>query len=272
MAIRQLAGHVVEKLWGRRDVPLQLADARHTTEPVGEVWFADAAAPDLMVKWLFTSEKLSIQVHPDDALARASGHTRGKEEAWYVISAEPGAVIGAGFAEALTTDELRAASLDGRVEQLMTWHPAGPGDFFHVPAGTVHAIGAGLSLIEIQQNVDLTYRLFDYGRPRPLQLDDGLVAAVAAPFVPAAPLPAGPARTQLVASPRFAIERLVGVADHQVTASAAQPAWLIPVAGDCRAGDTPLPAFTVWLADADATINLGPGGCLLVARAGPPAP
>jgi hypothetical protein len=74
-------------------------------------------------------------------------------------------------------DELRAAALDGSIEALMTWHPVQPGDFFHVPAGTVHAIGAGLSLVEIQQNVDLTYRLYDYGRPRPLQLDESIAAA-----------------------------------------------------------------------------------------------
>ena len=139
MAIRQLEGHAVEKVWGRRDLPAMFGHADDRAEPVGEIWFADDAAPDLLVKYLFTSEKLSIQVHPDDALARASGHRCGKEEAWYVLSAEPGAVIGAGFAQPLTPDQLRAAALDGTIEALMTWHPVQPGDFFHVPAGTVHA-------------------------------------------------------------------------------------------------------------------------------------
>lgn len=149
MAIRQLEGHAVEKVWGRRDLPAMYGDAAGRAEPVGEIWFADDGAPDLLVKCLFTSEKLSIQVHPDDALAQAGGHRCGKEEAWYVLSAEPGAVIGAGFADPMSGDDLRMAALDGSIETLMTWHPVQPGDFFHVPAGTVHAIGAGLSLVEI---------------------------------------------------------------------------------------------------------------------------
>ena len=78
MAIRQLEGHAVEKVWGRRDLPAMFGHADDRAEPVGEIWFADDAAPDLLVKYLFTSEKLSIQVHPDDALARASGHRCGK--------------------------------------------------------------------------------------------------------------------------------------------------------------------------------------------------
>lgn len=151
MAIRQLEGHAVEKVWGRRDLPAMYGDAAGRAEPVGEIWFADDGAPDLLVKCLFTSEKLSIQVHPDDALAQAGGHRCGKEEAWYVLSAEPGAVIGAGFADPMSGDDLRMAALDGSIETLMTWHPVQPGDFFHVPAGTVHAIGAGLSLVEFSR-------------------------------------------------------------------------------------------------------------------------
>ena len=267
MAIRQIEGHAVEKVWGRRDLPAMFGHADDRAEPVGEIWFADDADPDLLVKYLFTSEKLSIQVHPDDALARASGHRCGKEEAWYVLSAEPGAVIGAGFAQPLTPDQLRAAALDGTIETLMTWHPVQPGDFFHVPAGTVHAIGAGLSLVEIQQNVDLTYRLYDYGRPRPLQLDESIAAAQAGPFAPASPSAAGPAREVLAASDKFTIERLSHGAQHQVAASAASPAWLMPVAGGCAAGDSVLPPGTVWLADDTACIVLDPGATMLVAHA-----
>jgi len=277
VAIRQLEGHAVEKVWGRRDLPAMYGDVGEG--PVGEIWFADDAAPDLLVKCLFTSEKLSIQVHPDDAQAQASGHRCGKEEAWYVLSAEPGAVIGAGFAEALSGDELRKAALDGSIETLMTWHPVKPGDFFHVPAGTVHAIGAGLSLVEIQQNVDLTYRLYDYGRPRELHLGDGIAAAVAAPFEPAAIRSIGPGRELLAASDKFVIERLSGGMDHLVPGSEERPAWIMPIAGecvaawikpaagDCVAGDGVLPPGTVWLADAPARITLAEGATLLVARA-----
>lgn len=268
MAIRQLEGHAVEKVWGRRDLPAIHGDAAASAESVGEIWFADDAAPDLLVKCLFTSERLSIQVHPDDTLAQASGHRCGKEEAWYVLSAEPGAVIGAGFARGLSSEELRAAAIDGSIETLMTWHPASPGDFFHVPAGTVHAIGAGLSLIEIQQNVDLTYRLYDYGRPRELHLVDGIAAAVAAPFARAAVCANGSGREVLAHSDKFVIERLTGGMDHAVEASPQRPAWIMPVAGACTASGSVLAPGTVWLADAPERIALADGAAMLVARAG----
>jgi mannose-6-phosphate isomerase len=266
MAIRQLQGHAVEKVWGRRDITAIYSDATSTDEPVGEIWFADNAAPNLLVKRLFTSEKLSIQVHPNDDQARASGHRCGKEEAWYVLAAQPGATIGAGFARELSDEELRAAALDGSIEDLMVWHPVSPGDFFYVPAGTVHAIGAGLSVLEIQQNVDLTYRLYDYGRPRPLQLDESIASAIAGPFVHRPVHAIGPARDELVSAPRFIIERLVGAADHHVAAGAAEPVWLMPVTPGCTSGDTALAAGTVWLADASVDIAIAAGGEMLVAR------
>ncbi|MBI1403317.1 MAG: hypothetical protein GC147_08895 [Porphyrobacter sp.] len=265
--IRQLSGQAVEKVWGRRDAPAIPGIARTPGAPLGEVWFAHEAAPALMVKFLYTSEKLSIQVHPDDALARASGHPRGKEEAWYVLTAEPGATIGAGFSRELSEEDLRAAALDGSIVDLMVWHPVKPGDFFYVPAGTVHAIGAGLSLVEIQQNVDLTYRLYDYGRPRPLQLDESIAAATPAPFKRAPAKRLGPGREQLVTAPHFAIERLSRPGDHQVAGSAADPAWLVPVAPGCQAGGTSLEPGTVWLADSAVDIAIAEGGALLVAHA-----
>jgi mannose-6-phosphate isomerase len=77
---------------------------------------------------------------------------------------------------------MRRAALDGSIEQLMTWHPVQAGDFFYIPANTVHAIGAGVSLIEVQQNSDITYRLYDYGRPRELHLDDGIAVARGEPY------------------------------------------------------------------------------------------
>jgi len=266
MAIRQLKGHAVEKVWGQREIPAIYGDAGSTAEPIGEIWFADDAAPDLLVKRLFTSEKLSIQVHPNDDHARASGHRCGKEEAWYVLAAHPGATIGAGFARELSDEDLRAAALDGSIEELMVWHPVSPGDFFYVPAGTVHAIGAGLSVLEIQQNVDLTYRLYDYGRPRPLQLDESIAAAVAGPFVHRPVHAIGPARDVLIAAPKFTIERLVGAADHHVAAGSAEPVWLMPTAPGCTSGETALAAGTVWLADAAVGITIAAGGEMLVAR------
>ncbi len=172
----------VAKPWGRAVLPAPFHNP--SAEPVGEIWFeaADGPALPLMIKYLFTAEKLSIQVHPSDAQARAQGQPGGKEECWLVIHAEPGATLGIGTKHVLDENALRAASLTGEIEQLMDWKPVVAGDFFYIPAGTVHAIGAGISLIEIQQNADITYRLYDYGRPRALHLDDGIAVSRAAPY------------------------------------------------------------------------------------------
>lgn len=268
MPVRQLASRAIEKPWGRSDIPPSFAAASGMAGPIGEIWFEDAADSPLMIKYLFTSAKLSIQVHPNDEQARAIGYRRGKDEAWYVISAEPGATIGAGFASELTADELRAASLDGSVDALMTWHPVKPGDFFYVPAGTVHAIGAGLSLLEIQQNVDLTYRLFDFGRPRELQLEEGLAASRPVPFV-RSPRPAADAPHAVLAEgPKLVIERFSGASAVTIPASAETPVWLMPLSGGCTINGTSVSAGSVWMADTVAGIGLGHDDCLLAARAG----
>ncbi len=128
----------------------------------------------LLVKFLFPDDKLSVQVHPDDDEARALGLKRGKTECWYVLEAVPGATVAVGLTHGVGVDELRAAAADGSMESLLETIPVSVGDLVLVDAGTVHAIGPGLVLLEIQQNCDVTYRLFDYGRDRELHLDDGL--------------------------------------------------------------------------------------------------
>jgi mannose-6-phosphate isomerase len=174
---RILPTRQVEKPWGKDTLPPPFVapDGRR----IGEIWFEPPAElPELLVKYIFTSEKLSVQVHPTDAQTLARGMGRqGKEECWLIVDAEPGATIGIGFQGDLTQDEMRTAALDGSIEELMAWHEVSAGDFFYIPANTVHAIGAGVSLIEVQQNSDITYRLFDYGRPRQLHLDEGLAIA-----------------------------------------------------------------------------------------------
>lgn len=165
----------VEKPWGRTRLPAMF-DAP-SGERIGEVWFTGAGNLSLLTKYIFTSERLSIQVHPNDEQARDRGLPQGKNECWYILEAEPGATLGLGLNRAASRDQLRAAALDGSIEQLMDWRTVKPGDFFYVPAGTVHAIGEGISLVEFQQNVDITYRLYDYGRPRALHLDDGIAVA-----------------------------------------------------------------------------------------------
>jgi len=137
----------------------------------------------LLVKILFTSERLSIQVHPDDEYA-AIHHdgSRGKTEAWHVIAAEPNATIGIGLSAPLTREQGEAAALSGEIEHLMDWRPAAAGDTFLVPAGTVHALGPGLTLIEVQEQSDITYRLFDYGRGRELHLEHGFAVSDLGPY------------------------------------------------------------------------------------------
>jgi mannose-6-phosphate isomerase len=178
----KLNKHLVEKPWGRTDIPAVFGDMGGRR--IGEIWYeGDGPEPlPILVKWLFTSEKLSIQVHPNDTQAQARGMPSGKEECWYIVDAEPGAVLGMGTKKPLDAEALRAASISGEIEQLMDWKPVKAGDYFYIPAGTVHAIGAGITLVEVQQYADITYRLFDYGRPRELHLDDGVSASVATPY------------------------------------------------------------------------------------------
>ena len=119
---------------------------------------------------------------PTTSRPGACGFARGKAECWFVIDAEPGALIGLGLRREISPETLRSAALDGTVEQLIAWRPVASGDFFFVPPGTIHAIGAGISLLELQQNSDITYRLYDYGRGRDIHLDDGIAVARCDPY------------------------------------------------------------------------------------------
>ena len=119
------------------------------------------------MKLLFTSERLSVQVHPDDG----EDGPRGKTEMWHILRAEPGATIALGFREPITRERLRGIRRSGEIEQLVHWIPVQAGETYFTPAHTVHAIGGGIVLCEIQQISDVTYRLYDYGRPRELHLD-----------------------------------------------------------------------------------------------------
>ncbi len=168
-----LPARFVERIWGSTDLsPLY----PHVAERIGEVWFQAAAHP-LLVKFLFTTAKLSVQVHPSDAYAAEHEKSRGKTEMWHVLAAQPGAQLALGLRETLTPEQLRQAALSGEIERLLNWITPKPGDTYFVPAGTIHAIGAGLTICEIQQNSEVTYRLYDYGRPRALHLDKGVAVS-----------------------------------------------------------------------------------------------
>lgn len=199
---------IVEKPWGRTELPAPFSAP--AGKRIGEIWFEPPPGFDqLLAKYIFTSDKLSVQVHPPGA--------EGKEECWLILDAEPGAVVGIGFHKELSPEEMRAAALDGSIEQLLVWHPATAGDFFYIPAGTVHAIGAGISLAEIQQNNDVTYRFYDYGRPRELHLDEATAVARGAPHDPALrrKVPAT-GQVSLVQGPFFRLDRIDGPPDRSI--------------------------------------------------------
>jgi len=170
----KLKKKIVSKPWGRKILPDQFGGTHN--DKIGEIWFEPPTGitPSLMIKYLFTSEKLSIQVHPNDRQARRAGHPHGKGECWYILDADPGATLGLGLTKEVSPTKLQAAVVLGQMEHLIDWKPVKAGDFFYVPAGTIHAIGPGITLVEVQQNVDLTYRIYDYGRPREVHLEDAM--------------------------------------------------------------------------------------------------
>lgn len=194
-----------ERVWGKKSLAPWFASTG-TEELVGEAWLTgpqstvetgphagerldaviaaegaavlgegsgEAAFP-LLVKILFPADKLSVQVHPDDVQAQAIGEPRGKTECWYVLEAEPGAAVALGLKDGVTLEDVRAAIADGTLEEKLEMVPVRVGDMLFVDAGTVHAIGPGVVLLETQQTSDRTYRMFDYGRPRELHVEQGV--------------------------------------------------------------------------------------------------
>ena len=256
----------VERPWGRDRLPEPFSALVQDGRRIGEIWFEDeaAASPALLIKYLFTSERLSIQVHPDDAEAQAAGLPSGKDEAWLVIGAEPGAVIGLGLTEAVSPEALRAAALDGSIERLIDWRPVAAGDYFYSPAGTIHAIGAGVSLIEIQQYADVTYRLYDYGRPRELHLDAGVAVADPRPFAPGGkPVALGAGREVLSACGKFVVERWRG--GHPVEFDSGDAEILLMPMADGLLHEDRAMAGSVWSARGHSRLQLDD---VLVAYAG----
>lgn len=232
-AARHLATRMVEKVWGREALP-----APFTAPPgqrIGEIWFEPPPeVPQVLVKYLFTSEKLSVQVHPSDADALPG--EAGKEECWLVLDAEEDARLAIGFVREVSGAEIAAAARDGSIEALLEWHPVRPGDLFYLPAGTVHAIGPGLALVEVQQTSDTTFRLYDYGRPRELHLERALAVACGTPH-PAAHkrrIADGPV---LVEGPHFRLDRIEGTPDAATLAAYPGALLVLPLAGEVAAKD-----------------------------------
>ena len=229
--------------WGRPNLrPWYTgAEVGKTTEPIGEAWLTaplskalegehagrtlqQIASDDteallgdwrdelefpLLLKLLFPDSKLSVQVHPDDEQARGMGQPRGKTECWYVVDAEPGAAVACGLLPGVEPERMHAAAADGTLESLLRYVPVKRGDMVFVDAGTVHAIGPGVTLLETQQTSDTTFRLYDYGRPRELHLKQGVAVSRAETRAgKVAPLPIEHG-TRLIEEQYFTVDRFV---------------------------------------------------------------
>jgi len=232
--VRQLPTRLVEKVWGRETLPAPFAapDGKR----IGEIWFQPPPEQaDLLVKYLFTSEKLSVQVHPSNANALPGEN--GKEECWLVLDAEPGAQLAIGFDEDVSGETIEAAARDGSIEQLLTWHDVAPGEIYFLPAGTVHAIGPGLSLVEVQQNSDTTFRLFDYGRPRELHLERAVAVAHGSPYDSKYRGSVAESGQTLIDGAHFRLDRVVGIPDEETRVGYPEGLLVLPLEGEVLARD-----------------------------------
>jgi mannose-6-phosphate isomerase len=271
-----------ERVWGRETLSPYFGNAP-LSERIGEVWFTfeengtslhqplgdlltqhpkilgNAADPKhpgicpILVKLLFTTSRLSVQVHPDDEYADKHHGSLGKTEAWYVLDAEPPAEVAVGFREEISAERLRESAESGEIENLLDWRKVQAGDVIFTPAGTVHAIGAGLTICEIQENSDITYRLYDYGRPRELHLEHGAKVSHLGPHEhQAAAKVVTPWRDELAACEYFRIERLRPTGPIQVPAGLPYYHLLICVKGAGSIGERATSAGQAWLIPADA--------------------
>ena len=265
MAIEHARAHALPKPWGIVDLR-PWSNARHDGSPIGEIWYErpDGAAidPSLLLKLLFTNQPLSIQVHPDDAFAHSMGLPSGKTEAWYVLNAAPEAKIALGLKQRLTPQQLRAAIDDGSISDLVVWHAVSSDDVILVPAGTIHAVGAGLVIAEIQQRSDVTFRLFDFGRKRELHIESAIAVTNT-----------GPAEFQvqqnrlteerilLVSNPHFVFERIDLAPNSAWCLEAEQETWFLVVSGGAHAGSFDVATGDAIFAQLDhVDIHAGPIG------------
>ncbi len=219
-------------------------------------------APDILVKLIDAHDRLSLQVHPDDAYAAKHHQSRGKTEMWYVLDAEPGAELICGFEKDITTADFAAHIENGTADKAVAHFPVKTGDVFFIPAGTVHAIGAGILIAEVQQNSDVTYRVWDWGRvgadgkPRELHVQRALDVSVTKPYT----LPCGQ------------VGEIKDFADGKLRALAECPefsTWELLLQGNA---DIPADVRCVLCIEGSATltsagcedISLSPGACVYI--------
>jgi mannose-6-phosphate isomerase len=274
MAIERARVQALPRPWGVVDLT-PWSNAGRDGVPIGEIWYErpdkPARDPSLLLKLLFTSEPLSIQVHPDDAYARSKGLPNGKTEAWYVLDAAPGAQVALGLKHRLTREQLREAVDDGSISNLVVWKTVLRDDAIFVPAGTIHAIGAGLVIAEIQQRSDATYRLFDHGRQRELHIESAIAVANAGPArFRVRPNPFSHERTLLVSGPHFVLERIDLPPNSTWCLEAKRETWLLVLSGGAMAGPFDVAPADAVFAQADQVhIHAGTNGMVgLVAYTG----
>src|SRR6267154_2739059 len=265
LAIEHARVRTVPKPWGIVDLR-PWSNARPDGSAIGEIRYerpgSEAADTSLLLKLLFTSQPLSIQVHPDDAYAQSIGLQNGKTEAWYVLSATPEAKVALGLKRRLSPQQLRQAGEDGSITNLVVWQAVSQGDSIFVPAGTIHAIGAGLVIAEIQQRSDATFRLFDHGRQRELHEDSAVAVSDAGPVrIQFPPRHLTAARTVLIANPHFVLERIDLPANSIWALNADQETWILVIKGHARIGLTNTTVGDAMFVEADrAGIEVGPDG------------
>lgn len=275
MTIELASRTIVNKPWGQVD-PSPWTAPNDDGAPIGEIWFGHGreskVRPALLLKLLFTAESLSVQVHPDDAQAQSAGEPNGKSEAWYVIGSAPGARVAVGLKRRLTGEDLAEAIEDGSIADLLNWRHAAAGDAIHVPARTIHAIGAGFVIAEIQQRSDTTYRLFDHGRPRELHARQAMAVAETGPSsLQPAPTRLTDVRLLLVTSRHFVLERIELPADSNWQLDADGETWLLLLDGTARFGELEGRQGQAFFTQAEQTV-IGVGGqplVLLLAYPGP---
>lgn len=265
MTVEMAAIRFVPKPWGSDDLRPWSRIGRNDTA-IGEIWFRrhNQTAPDpaLLLKLLFTTQNLSIQVHPDDLYARSIGLQNGKTEAWYILSAEPGARIALGLKETLSLTTMKLAITDGSIADRVAWFPARADDIIFVPAGTIHAIGAGLVVAEIQQRSDTTFRLFDYGRERPLDIENAVAVAHPGPVGHQAERRRlTDVRTLLLCTDFFVLEHIDLPPLSHWDLHATQETWVLILAGSIRSGSIVADiGDALFLEDDHALIDVGAAG------------
>ncbi len=247
-----------EKIWGSMLLEPWFPNSAGKT---GEVWFVEPDSP-VLIKFLFTTENLSIQVHPGDEYAERYEGCRGKTEMWHILRAEPDAKIALGLHKPVTDDEMRSAVEDGSIMELLRWIPVKPGDTYFIPAGAIHAIGAGLALCEIQQHSDITYRLYDYGRPRELHVEQSLATMDVGFQAQAVP----PEQSPLVKCPYFTVDRVHFSGTTQLTGEPEHEQIAIILSGQGTLNGEKFHLGQVWKLPPASTVTVGGEGELIHVR------